>query len=111
MTDTAWPPPWTLKPTEGDPEWTTLADDDGDVHPVPDHLTWDIGFGFTLNVGHADDEDESTPLTIGAHFSDADLARGWVKRQVVPDQLEKLARMLLDVAAEQRARTGEAVTR
>lgn len=106
MPDISWPPPWTLKPTEGDPEWGAQCDE-----PVPDHLTWDIGFGFTLNVRHADYEDETTPLTIGAHFSDADAARGWVKREVTPDQLDKLARMLLDIAAKQRARTAGPATR
>lgn len=99
MPDTPWPPPWTLKPTEGAPEWAVQYDE-----PVPDRITWDIGFGFTLNVGHADYEDETTPLTIGAHFSDADLARGWVKREVTPAQLEEFARMLLNIAAANNKR-------
>lgn len=111
MSATTWPPPWILKPAMGDPEWTSEADEDGDSKPIPDYLTWDIGFGFTLNVSHDDYEDPSTPLTIGAHLSDADQARGWVKREVTPDQLDKLATMLQRIAVQQRARTAEGATR
>ena len=92
-------PSWALKPTVGDPEWGVQHDE-----PIPDSITWDIGFGFTLNVHHDDYEDATTPLTIGAHISDADLARGWVKREVTPDQLDKLAQMLQRIAAKQRQR-------
>ncbi len=103
MTNNTWPPPWTLKPTEGDPEWGAQYDE-----PIPDSLQWDIGFGFTLNISHADYEDETTPLTIGAHFSDADAARGWIKREVTPDQLDNLALMLHNIAAKQRQRPNAA---
>jgi hypothetical protein len=44
-------------------------------------------------------------LTISAHYSDADLARGFVQREVRPDQLEEFARLLLNIAAKQKQRT------
>lgn len=99
MTDQTWPPPWTLKPVEGDPEWTPKFSEDD-----TDRITWDISFGFTLNVGHADHEDDGTPLAIGAHFSDADAARGFVKREVTPDQLDRFALLLHHIATQQRKR-------
>lgn len=90
----AWPPAWTLKPTDGDPH--DAEDGEG--------VGWDLSFGFRLNVGHADHKDVATPLTIGAHFSDADLARGFVKREVTPAQLEEFARLLLNLAAKHKRR-------
>jgi hypothetical protein len=89
MTAAAWPPPWTLKPTEGEPHDST--DEDGES------VGWDLSFGFRLNAGQRlDNRDE---LTLGAHFSDADLARGFVKREVTPAQLREFARLLLNLAA------------
>jgi hypothetical protein len=96
MTDTIWPPPWTLKPTHGEPH--DSSDIDGES------VGWDLSFGFRLNVDHVDLDDHTTPLTIGGHFSDADLARGFVKREVTPAQLEEFARLLLNVAAAHKRR-------
>lgn len=93
---TEWPPPWTLKPTEGNPH--DSSDIDGES------IGWDLAFGFRLNIDHDDPEDTGSPLCIGAHFSDADLARGFVKREVTADQLTELARLLLNIAARQKAR-------
>lgn len=97
MTDTTWPPPWTLKPTHGEPE--TGADM---CSEPADDIHWDLSFGFALNVDHDKPEDPTSPLTIGAHFSDADLARGFVKRQVTPEQLDRFALLLLAKAARYR---------
>jgi hypothetical protein len=101
MSAATWPPPWTLKPTEGDPH---------DAEPLDgcEGIGWDLSFGFRLNIAHDTAEDVNSPLTIGAHFSDADLARGFVQRQVTPDQLDTLARLLLGIAAKQRAREAAA---
>jgi len=96
MTDTTWPPPWTLQPTHGQPH--DSSDVDGES------IGWDLSLGFRLNVDHDDFEDHSTPLTINAHFSDADRARGFVKREVSADQLTEFARLLLNIAARQKAR-------
>lgn len=98
--DPTWPAPWTLKPTEGDPH--DSSDLDGES------IGWDLSFGFRLNVDHADCQDESTPLTINAHFSDADRARGFVKREVTPAQLQEFARLLLNMAAGQQRRQQDA---
>ena len=46
----------------------------------------------------------SQPLTIGAHFSDADLARTFCEREVTPAQLEEFARLLLNLAAKHKRR-------
>ena len=100
MTDTTWPPPWTLKPTHGDPH------DSSDVDDL-ESVGWDLSFGFRLNVDHDIEEDLTSPLTIGAHFSDADLARGFVKRQVTPEQLEEFARLLLNMAAAHKRREAD----
>lgn len=97
MTVTAWPPPWTLKPTDGDPH--DSSDDE-----YPESIGWDLSFGFRLNVDHDDYEDVTTPLCIGAHFSDADKDRGFVKREVTPAQLEEFARLLLNIAAAHKRR-------
>ncbi len=97
MTDTTWPPPWTLKPADGDPH--DSSDDES-----PESMGWDLSFGFRLNVNHADYDDVTTPLTIGAHFSDADLARSFVEREVTPAQLEEFARLLLNIAATHKRR-------
>lgn len=101
MTDKTWPPPWTLKPADGEPH--DSSDEDGES------VGWDLSFGFRLNVGQLDC-DRAT-LTIGAHFSDADLARGFVERSVTPAQLDEFARLLLNLAASQRRRATEAVKR
>lgn len=95
---TIWPPPWTLKPTSGEPH--DSSDIDGES------IGWDLSFGFRLNVDHDDFEDHSTPLTINAHFSDADKERGFVKREVTPEQLAEFGRLLLNIAAKQRQRAG-----
>jgi hypothetical protein len=97
MGDTTWPPTWTLKPAHGDPHDT--SDDE-----TPESAGWDIGFGFRLNIGHAVDEDVASPLAVEAHFSDADMARGFCKRQVTPEQLEEFARLLLNIAAAHKRR-------
>lgn len=97
ITDTTWPPPWTLKPAHGDPHDSSDAES-------PESIGWDLSFGFRLNIDHDDYEDVTTPLTIGAQFSDADKERGMVKRQVTPDQLEQFARLLLNVAAAHKQR-------
>lgn len=97
MTDATWPRPWTLKPADGDPHDSS----DGES---PESVGWDLSFGFRLNVNHADYEDVTTPLVIDAQFSDADKARGFVKRQVTPAQLEEFARLLLNIAAAHRRR-------
>jgi hypothetical protein len=96
-----WPAPWTLKPVVGEPE--LLQDFDEHNNPLPDCAHWDIGFGFALNV--ADDENkDGSPLTIEAHFSDADLARGFCKREATPEQVEEFARLLLNIAAAHKRR-------
>lgn len=100
MSDNTWPPPWTLQPTYGQPY--DSSDIDGES------VGWDLSFGFRLNVDHDDFEDLTSPLTINAHFSDADRARGFVKREVTADQLAEFARLLLNIAGKQKAR--EAVT-
>lgn len=97
MTDQTWPPPWALKPTEGQPH-------DAESIDGCEGIGWDLSFGFRLNVAHDTAEDVSSPLTIGAHFSDADLARGFVLREVTPEQLDEFARLLLNLAAKQRQR-------
>lgn len=97
MTDTTWPPPWTLKPAHDDPH--DSSDDE-----TPESVGWDLGFGYRLNVGHADYADVTTPLTIEGQFSDADKARGFVKREVTPEQLEEFARLLLNIAAAHKQR-------
>lgn len=97
MTNTTWPPPWTLKPVEGGPH------DSSDTES-PESIGWDLSFGFRLNVGHAVDDDVSSPLTIGAHFSDADKERGFCERQTTPADLEEFARLLLNIAASHKRR-------
>jgi hypothetical protein len=94
--DNTWPPTWTLKPAEGQPH--DSSDLDGES------IGWDLSFGFRLNVDHDDCEDHDSPLTINAHFSDADLARRFVKREVTPEQLQEFARLLLNIAAQQKRR-------
>lgn len=88
----SWPPPWELKPASGEPEYTTL------VGEGP-RMGWDLSFGCRLNVG-VDDCVDGHPLTISAHFSDADHTRGFVKREVTPQQLVEFAALLLRVAVE-----------
>ena len=100
MTDTTWPPPWTLKPAYCDPQTDDERFGDGS-----DDIHWDLSVGFALNVDHDDPEDPKSPLTFTAHFSDADLARGMVKRQVTPEQLEWFALLLLAKAARYRRET------
>lgn len=92
-----WPPPWTLKPTHGEPH---------DAESIENYegIGWDLSFGFRLNVSHADHEDVNSPLTIGAHFSDADLARGFCEREASPAQLEEFARLLLNLATKHKQR-------
>lgn len=90
-----WPPPWTLKPTEGEPEDATFVDEGMNVG-------WDLSFGCRLNVG-GDGPESDGPLVICANFSDADLARGFVKREVTPAQLVKFASLLLQVAVARQA--------
>ncbi len=85
----AWPPQWTLKTTYGDPHDST--------DEVANSIGWDLSCGFRLNVGELDGDREK--LTISAHFSDADLARGFVNREVTPQQLTEFARLLLNIAA------------
>lgn len=94
----AWPPPWTLKPTYGEPHDSESVDQ-------CEGIGWDLSFGFRLNVDHDTAEDVNSPLTISAHYSDADLARGFVQREVRPDQLEEFARLLLNMAAKHKQRT------
>lgn len=100
MTDATWPPPWTLKPTYGEPHDST--DEDGKS------IGWDLSFGFRLNVGQLDCD--RSVLTLGAHFSDADLARGFTEREVTPAQLREFARLLLNLAAAHEQRTAEQVS-
>lgn len=97
MSDKTWPPRWTLKPVHGEPH--TMQERDENDQPLPEFIHWDIGFGTALNIGADDSEGSTAPLTISAHFSDDDLARGFVKRQVTPEQLEEFARLLLNVSA------------
>ncbi|MEU4558578.1 hypothetical protein AB0F72_09310 [Actinoplanes sp. NPDC023936] len=104
MTDTTWPPPWTLKPVHAEPH--IVQESDEDEQPLPEFIHWPIGWGFALNVGQCDGE-HGGPLTIGAHFGDADLARGFVKRETTPEQLEEFARLLLNLAANHRKRAAE----
>jgi hypothetical protein len=82
----------------------TGGDDSSDIDG--ESIGWDLSFGFRLNVDHDDFEDHSTPLTINAHFSDADKARGFVKREVTPEQLAEFGRLLLNIAAKQKRRAG-----
>ena len=99
MTDTTWPPPWTLKPVHGEPELIQECDEND--QPLPEFVHWAVAWGFALNVGHLDGNDSA--LTIGAHFSDADLARGFVKREVTVEQLERFALLVMAKAARVRA--------
>jgi hypothetical protein len=100
MTDTTWPPPWTLKPVYGEPNLVQEYDEND--KPLPDFIHWAIAFGFAINVGHLDGECDATSLTFSAHFSDDDLARGFVKRQVSAEQLERFALLLMAKAARYR---------
>lgn len=93
----SWPPAWTLKPADGDPH-------DAESLDGCKGIGWDLSFGFRLNVAHAAPDDASSPLTIGAHYSDADLARGFVQREVTPTQLEKFAHLLAALARKHRHR-------
>ena len=92
----------TLKPTNGAPH-------DSESLDGCEGIGWDLSWGFRLNVGHDDAEDPTSPLTIGACFSDSDQARGIVVRKTSPEQLEEFARLLLSIAAKHRARTTPAV--
>lgn len=98
----AWPPDWTLKPVTGQP-------DTNNTH-YPEEIEWvgwDISLGFRLNIRHADEDDITSPLTIGAHFGDVDHARGFVKREATPAQLREFARLLLNIAAAHEQRTND----
>lgn len=95
--ETAWPPPWTLKPADGDPH--DSEDDTGS-----EGIGWDLSFGFRLNFSHNDPDDVASPLVIDANFSDADKARGFVQREVTPEQLDELARLLLNLSAKHKRR-------
>lgn len=86
-----------LKPTHGTPH-------DAESIDGCEGIGWDLSWGFRLNVGHDDAEDPTSPLTIGANFSDADQARGIVVRETTPQQLEEFARLLLNLAAKHRQR-------
>jgi hypothetical protein len=101
MTNTTWPPPWTLKPTYGEPE--ALDTGEGARDDIHSSVSW----GFALNVDHDNPDDPTSPLTIGAHFSDADLARGFSKAQVTPEQLDRFALLLMAKAARVRAEESE----
>lgn len=101
MTDTTWPPPWTLKPAYADVQ--TGADVCSDV---ADDIHWSLSFGFAFNVCHDEPDDPTPPLTITCHYSDADQARGMVKRQVTPEQLDQLALLLMAKAARVRREAG-----
>ncbi len=89
MTTNEWPPPCSPTSTEGEPHDSTVL--------VGESVGRDLSLGLRPTAGQRlDNRDE---LTIGAHFSDADLARGFVKRQVTPAQLREFARLLLTLAA------------
>lgn len=106
-TETTWPPPWTLKPTHGEPEVCT-----GDVDVA--NVGWDLSFGCRLSVGADVDvceDGEPGVMKIQIHFSDADLARGFVSRQVTSDQLRRFAGLLGWLAEEHDRTTARAVTR
>lgn len=101
MTDTTWPPPFTLKPAYGDPE----ALDTGEG--AHDDIHWSITWGFALNFNHDETTgDSKSPVTVEAHFSGADLARGFAKAEVTPDQLDRLALLLMAKAARVRQEAG-----
>ncbi len=87
----------TLRPTYGAPH-------DSESLDGCEGVGWDLSWGFRLNVGHDEAEDPNSPLTIGASFSDSDQANGIVVRETTPEQLEEFARLLLNIAAKQRAR-------
>lgn len=95
--------------TDRHPVWTLGDPHDAESLDGCEGIGWDLSFGFRLNIGHDTAEDVNSPLTIGASFSDADQARGFVQREVTPGQLDMLARLLLDLAAKQRKR--QAVSR
>lgn len=86
-----------LKPTHGEPH-------DSESLDGCEGIGWDLSWGFRLNIGHDTAEDPTSPLTIGANFSDSDQARGIVVREVTPEQLEEFARLLLDLAASHKRR-------
>ena len=94
---TTWPEPWTLKPTYDD-----LRTGEEIGSDVPDDIHWSLSLGFALNFNHADQDDPTSPVAFEAHFSDADLARGMVKREVTPEQMERLALLLMAKAARVR---------
>lgn len=85
MADGTWPPPWYLRKVYGEPAIDTNPDSGPGIG-------WDLSFGFRFNATLDPTGDEG--LTIGAHFSDADLARTFVKRQATPDQLRQFAAKL-----------------
>ena len=87
----------TLRPTYGAPH-------DSESLDGCEGLGWDLSWGFRLNVGHDVADDPTSPLTIGASFSDSDQANGIVVREAAPEQLEEFARLLLDIAAKHRRR-------
>jgi hypothetical protein len=86
-----------LKPTHGQPH-------DSESLDGCEGIGWNLSWGFRLNVGHDTADDPTSPLTIGACFSDSDQARGIVVRETTPEQLEEFARLLLDTAAKHRLR-------
>jgi hypothetical protein len=96
MTDTIWPPPFTLKPVYSDPGCLDTGEG------APDDIHWSISWGFALNIDHDDPENPKSPLTIEAHFSDADQARGFAKAQASPEQLERFALLILAKVARYR---------
>ncbi len=93
---TTFPQPWSLQPAAEEPQ---TGEEIG--AEIPDDIHWSLSFGFALNVDHSGD-DPASPLTFTAHFSDADLARGFVKREVTPEQLERFALLLLAKTARYR---------
>lgn len=89
--------PQNLKPTHGAPHDTESLDG-------CEGIGWDLSWGFRLNIGHDTAEDPTSPLVIGAGFSDVDEAAGIVVREATPEQLEEFARLLLNLAAKHRRR-------
>lgn len=94
MPDTTTIPEWELRPVAYEPHLVT--DEDEDEQPLTPFLRWSLSFGFALNIGHMDG-DPASPLMIDAHFSGVDKARGFMSREVSPDQLVAFARLVLDV--------------
>lgn len=86
----------TDKPAYGNPE--VLDNGDG----AHDDIHWSLSWGFALNFDHADPGDATSPLRFLASFSGTEQELGITAVEVTPDQLDRLALLLIAKAARVR---------